>query len=76
MTWRWVDDSIMILDLPTSASLSLNGTAAAIWQLLARGTTVAELVKSVTDEFEVEPDIAEADITAFLDDLRSRGFIA
>jgi hypothetical protein len=64
-----------VLDLHNSTYLSLNGTGAVIWEHLVHGATVEDMIRSVTDQFDVEPDIAHADIKAFTDELRVRRFL-
>jgi Coenzyme PQQ synthesis protein D (PqqD) len=75
MTWRRVEDSIIVLDLDNSTYLSVNGTGAVIWEQLVHGATVASMVRSVTDQFDVDATVAEADIKAFTEDLRARRFL-
>ncbi len=75
VTWRKLNDSIVVLDLDNSTYLSVNGTGALIWEALVHGSTVDELVKSVTNQFDVSTVVARSDITRFTDELRSRGFL-
>jgi Coenzyme PQQ synthesis protein D (PqqD) len=75
MTWRRLGDSVIVLDLNNSTYLSLNGTGVVIWEQLVRGTTISAIVRSVTDQFDVEPAVAELDINLFVEDIRSRGFL-
>jgi hypothetical protein len=74
-TWRRVEESVIVLDLHNSTYLSINGTGAVIWQQLVLGATVDDMIRSVTDQFDVEPDVAHADIKAFVDELRVRRFL-
>jgi hypothetical protein len=75
MTWRRSEDLILVLDLNKSTYLSVNGTGAVIWELLVHGATLETLIKRVTDLFDVEAEIAAADINTFVDELRSRQFM-
>ena len=52
-----------------------NGTAAFIIDRLKRETTVDELVRAMTAEYDVEPETALRDIQAVLEKLRTIGAI-
>jgi hypothetical protein len=75
MTWRRVDDAIVVLDLHNSTYLSINGTGALIWEQLVVGATIEKMTRSITDQFDVDETVAKADIEAFTDDLRVRLFL-
>lgn len=62
-----------ILAIPVGASaLQLNGmiilnpVSKVIWECLEKGTTEEEILTTVTDLFDVEPDVAKEDVAAFL----------
>ena len=48
----------------------LNDVSRVIWLCLEQETTVEDIVKAVTDAFEVEPSQAAADVLEFLQQLR------
>lgn len=48
----------------------LNDVSHVIWLCLEQETTVEDIVKAVTDAFEVEPSQAAADVLEFLQQLR------
>ena len=50
----------------------LNPAGALIWQHLDGKKTVQEIAQAVTEEFEVEPDSARADVLAFVQELEER----
>ncbi|HUR22262.1 MAG TPA: PqqD family protein [Acidimicrobiales bacterium] len=68
--WQHVDDEVVVLDLSSSAYLALNGTGAALWPLVAAGTTERGLVEELTARFPVDVDQAQADVTRFTTQLR------
>ena len=68
--WQRVDDEVVVLDLNSSAYLAVNGTGAALWRLIAAGTTERELVEELTDRFPVDVDQAHADVMQFTSQLR------
>ena len=76
LEWRQVGDEVVALDLSSSTYVSLHAVGAAVWPLLAEGTTWEALVGKVTGEFDVDVGTAERDLRAFVDDLESRGLLA
>ncbi|UQX87876.1 PqqD family protein [Jatrophihabitans telluris] len=76
MSWTPADDgSVVILDLRSSRYLSLNDSAAALWQALVGGATEPELARSLQASFGVEAAVAEADVAEFLAALRARDLL-
>lgn len=49
--------------------------AALIWDLLPQAQNEEEILKTILEEYEVEEAVARADLTAFLDKLRSMDVI-
>lgn len=54
---------------------SFNHTGTLIWKLLESPKTMADLVSSVSREYEVDPSIAEPDVIAFVDELKRVGLV-
>ena len=46
-----------------------------MWELVDGQRTVAEIATVITDEYEVEPAVAEKDVLAFLDELLQKDLI-
>ena len=55
--------------------ISLNETAEVIWDALPEAEDKADLVKAVTDVYDVDAAIAEGDVGAFLEKLRELDII-
>jgi hypothetical protein len=55
---------------------SLNSVGSVIWEFLTVGHTLPEMVRRVSDEFEVSAKQAEKDIQEFLDSLLEEKLIA
>ena len=71
-----VEDEAVIV-LPGKGKVKvLNEVGAFIWSQVDGYRTVAEIVKSVCEEFDVDQPQAEADTIAFLADLQERGVIS
>ena len=54
---------------------SFNGTASMIWKLLESPRTVADLVATVAQEYEVDPAQAERDVTEFIGEMKMVGLV-
>jgi hypothetical protein len=54
----------------------LDGTAARVWELLARPTTVGGLVDTLTGEYDVSRGECARDVVRCLEDLRRHGIVA
>ena len=55
--------------------LVLNQVSAVIWDMLQSERTLAELTDKISSEFDVSKAEAEADIVAFIDELRKLGLL-
>lgn len=58
-----------------NAAITLNDSAAFLWKQLESEKTEAELLKAMTDEYEIDSATAKSDITVFLNVLREHGII-
>lgn len=56
-----------------SGMLTLNDSGAMLWKLLEKGCDRNALVHALTSEYAVSAEVAEADVTAFLDKLVHTG---
>jgi len=72
ITARALDDQVVILDLETSLYLNVTGAGAVVWPLLVGGVTLEAMVDAVLEVYDVEPDLARADLEVFLADLGER----
>ena len=68
--WQHVDDEVVVLDLSSSAYLAVNGPGAALWRLVAAGTTERQLVEELTGRFPVDVEQAHTDVLQFTAQLR------
>ncbi len=72
---RQVMDNIVAIPVGQTAlqlngMILLNDVSKTIWDCLEQGTSLENIVKAVTDAFEVSADEAQADISEFCDKLR------
>jgi hypothetical protein len=69
-------EEVIILGLDDSMYYGLTGTGARIWELVQTPRTIDDILTTITGEFEVDRERAQADLDALLADLQSRGLIA
>ena len=75
LVWRSVAGETIILDLRSSLYLSLNSTAAFLWDKLDGGATQMELVTALGAEYGITPDRAQEDVVDFLESCRERDLL-
>lgn len=68
------DGSMVLFDTERNALLTLNPTAALVWECCDGEHDLAALIAEVRDVFPTAPT-AEADVRAVLADLRERGLL-
>ena len=77
---RQVADRFVIVPVGTAAEkfsgmITINATGKFLWERLEKGAELQELVKALCAEFEVEEDRAKAGVSAFVENLKSHGFL-
>ena len=55
--------------------INLNETGAFIWGLLEKGATEEELLTALLNEYEVDKEVARADVLSLLDKIREAGLL-
>jgi len=75
LTWREIDDELVVLDVVQSNYLATNEAGRLLWRSLASGTTRDELVRELSDAFELEPETATTDVDRFLAELRAQALL-
>lgn len=73
--FRSIQDEAVVVLQGTSEVLALNPVGARVLALVAAGRSEAEMVDSITAEFEVEPALARQDVARFLVELLKVGVI-
>jgi hypothetical protein len=72
---RLVGDETVLLDLASGFYFGLDGVGKRIWEMLAKGSSLAETASVITAEFEVDEATAQADVIEFANDLVRRGLL-
>ena len=62
-----------VMDL--NGLITLNDTAACVWELLAQDRTADELASAVAERFDVPPARARTDVQTFLGEIATLGLL-
>ena len=62
-----------VMDL--NGLITLNDTAACVWELLAQERSLEELAAAVAERFEVFPERARADVQTFVEEIARLGLL-
>ena len=62
-----------VMDL--NGLITLNDTAACVWELLAQERSLDELTAAVAERFDVTPERARADAQTFVDEITRLGLL-
>lgn len=68
-------DELVMMDIDQGKYFSLNPVATRIWDLLENSLSVDELVKSLTEEYEVEETECRTDVSNYLQQMQKLGLI-
>ena len=70
-----VDGEVIAIDLDNGSYYSLAGSGPAIWELLERGASEAEVGAALLDRFDAEESAITTAVSALLGELRENGLI-
>jgi len=70
-----LDGETVLLDLASESFFGLDEVSTRVWQLLQKGMGKTEVVDTLLEEYEVERDILEQDVTDLLARLGEAGLI-
>ncbi|MEC9346684.1 MAG: PqqD family peptide modification chaperone [Pseudomonadota bacterium] len=59
-------DEVLMLDPDTGRHIRLNPVAAEIWHLAAAPLTIAEVIAALLEMFDVEAEVCEREVFAFV----------
>lgn len=66
----------VLVDLNSRRYYTLNETALFVWRLLEEGTPAGEIVRELTEAYEVTPEQAAASVERLLAELSLRNLLA
>lgn len=72
---RHIGEEVVILNTESGTYFGLDPVGARAWALIAEGASLNAVCEVLLDEYEVEPDQLERDITKLVQDLRDHGLL-
>ena len=73
VSWRKIDDTAVLLNLESSEYYTFNATGCRLLELLAESAAPEKMADLLSEEFEVTPAAALADVRRFLFRLHENG---
>jgi hypothetical protein len=70
-----VDGELIGLHLGAAAYFSFNQVGSRVWRLLNTSRRIGDICEQLEREFDVPPDVCEAQVLRMLEDLRVEGLI-
>ena len=71
-----IDNEVVIMSLSADEYISLNDVGSRIWELISEAPLgVDELVQKLMEEYEVGEATCRAEVTAFLEELGTKGLL-
>jgi Coenzyme PQQ synthesis protein D (PqqD) len=66
---------VVILDLKSGNYYGLDAVGARVWTLIEEPRSLADIRRTIMDEYEVDADTCERDIIAFIDQMQAVGIV-
>ena len=76
LSWRVIDDEVVILDAHRATYLAVNGVGARLWPALVEGATLDQLAGMLVEAYEIDHARARSDARRFVAALSDQGLIA
>ena len=70
-----VGDETVILHLKSGTYFGLDPMGTRIWSMLKEGMNPPAICARIVEEFDVAPDVVEADVRRFLSDLKANDLL-
>ena len=74
--WQDVPGELALFDAHNQTYSALNGSAAAIWREIGRGSGQAEIVSALASAYGAPREELAADVAAFIADALDKGLLA
>jgi len=75
LTWREVDGEIVILDRRSWMYMGVNGSGMLLWKEIIDGASRSRLVERLRDAYDLNAEIAQRDVDAFLETLSAHSLL-
>lgn len=73
---RRLGDGAVLVHLPTNRIFEMNDSGMRIWELVGAGLDDAGIARMLTEEFDVSPLAASAEVRRFVELFRAEGLVA
>lgn len=74
-THQAVGEEAIIINLTTGSYYSLNDTGTVFWGLLDGQRSIADCARLIAQDYEVEPQVVEADLLELAAEFKNEGLI-
>jgi hypothetical protein len=74
--FRQVGNETVLLDLSSGTYFGLDPVGTRMWQLIETGSSLAEVVDQIAEQYEISRDVLEQDALAFARDLIQKKLIS
>jgi hypothetical protein len=75
VTWKNLEDSVVLLDLNNGSYFTLNETASSIWQGLVDDRSIKEITLSMSKEYGQDEEVIRNDVDQALSYLIQEGLL-
>ena len=72
---RELSGETVLLNLESGVYYGLDAVGTRVWQLLMQGSTIGSVRDTMIEEYDVAPDVLNADVLRLVGDLRDRGIV-
>ena len=72
---RELSGETVLLNLESGVYYGLDAVGTRVWQLLMQGCTIAGVRDTMIEEYDVAPDVLNADVMRLIGELRDRGIV-
>lgn len=70
-----IDDELVMMSVEHGQYYGLGGVGPRVWELIEQPQTMAQLVDQILEEFEVEREVCEKDLTEFIAQMEQLGLV-
>ncbi|MBN1834591.1 MAG: PqqD family protein, partial [Spirochaetales bacterium] len=70
-----LEEETVILNAQSGIYYGLDHVGTRVWELLARPVPIGEVMRTVLEEYDVDPERLETDLCQLLDELIAKGLV-
>ena len=71
-----IDEEVVLMSIEADSYFGLDPVGSHIWELLSvKPATTNELVETLMEEYDTDPETCQKDVQAFIDDMSARKLI-